>query len=124
MSKEEQNQDPFEIQPVRFIGKTEEIPDPNGEGGDPNYLSLDDKLGIIELEISRTFTPSDTAEPVTSLKIQAPSTADLKQANGNVYILKEKCIVGWTPSDIKKFLAEAHGRDGIRLQKLIRHFLD
>ena len=125
MSNENEKKDPFAIQPVRTIGNMEVIPDPDGDDGEPNYLSLEEKLGIVEIELSKPFAVSDTAEPASSIMVQAPSNAAMKKGKGNLYTIMERCVVGWTPSDITKFFnsENTHGRDNLRVQKIIRHFL-
>ena len=123
MSKDETKTDPFEIVPCKEIDKLDEIPEPDGDEGDPHYLSFEEKLGIISVGISRPFEVSDATESVTTVLVQAPSSDDIKVTKGVVYPLLERCIVGWTKTDIKKFLKVAHGRDSLRLQRLMRHFL-
>lgn len=108
-----------EMNVTRTIAAEDEIweVEQNDEKG--RFLSLDEQLGTIELELSRPLKLSDREEDLTNLQIKAPSADDIDKTQGNVRQLIGKCTTGINPKDIGKL----EGRDYLRLQKLIRHFL-
>ena len=125
MADEKKGQEnPFEINVVRTIGKTEEVWDPDEKDettGEKrgSMFSLEDRLGTIELELSGPLQLSDREEPATSVYVNAPTGDDIEQTKGTARTLMRRCVVGINPKDLGKL----HGMDYIKLQGLIRHFL-
>ena len=107
---------------TRFIDNEEEIwdPDETDEGGQKRgkMLTLDEQLGIVEFELSTPLQLSDRDEKIATIKVKGPSKSVMDTSNLASKIV-EKCVLGINPRDLKNIT----GRDYLRLQKLLRHFL-
>ena len=82
------------------------------------FLTLEEQRGAVEFELTEPMQVSDRTEPLTSIRVVAPSSKQIDDAAGNIGQLCGQSVQGIKPSDLK-----LHGRDYIRLQTLIRHFL-
>lgn len=102
---------------IKVIGVEDEIPDKDSKEG-KSFLTLQERLKPIELELLQPMQVSDRTEPLTSLKIKAPSSKQIDETEGNLHGLCSKCVQGIKPKDL-----DLHGYDYIRLQNLLRHFL-
>ena len=103
----------------RSIPEDEEIWEVEGNSERGRFLSTDDQLGTIELELKRPLKLSDREEDMPSLKVNAPTMDDIDKTQGNAKRLLQRCVPGIDPKD----MGTMHGADYIRLQKLVRHFL-
>ena len=83
------------------------------------FLSIEEQKGVVELELTMPLVVDYQEADITHLNVKAPSMDDISKTNGNVRQLIGKCIVGVSPRDV----VGLHGRDYVRLQSLIRHFL-
>ena len=107
---------------VRFIDNEEEIWDVDETDENDvkrgKMLTLEEQLGVIEFELSKPMKLSDQEESVTSIKLKAPSMDDIDSSKNRPRAILQKCVIGINPRDLK-----LEGRDYLRLQRLLRHFL-
>lgn len=107
---------------TKTIAADEDIWDPDdAERG--QFLTLDEQRGVIELELTVPLKLSDRDETLTHLKVTYPSGPDIDaiaRGSGNDNKLVAKCVQGVNPKDLENL---PHGRDNMRLKRLIRHFL-
>ena len=103
--------------PIKVIGVEDNIPDPDEKKHD-KFLTLQEQLNPVELELTEPMQVSDRTEKLTTIKVVAPSSKQINDAEGNIGVICGQCVQGIKSSDLN-----LHGRDYIRLQTLIRHFL-
>lgn len=112
-----------EQETMRTIYKDDEIWDPTekDENDEPRgkLLTIEEQMGVVELELSEPLKLSDREEPVTSLQVKGPSAQDIKTTKGTVAKLIGRCVMGIVPRDLDNL----NGRDYLRIQGLLRHFL-
>ena len=102
---------------IKVIGVEDDIPDPDEKKVD-KFLTLQEQLHPVELELLKPMEVSDRTEPMTTIRVVAPTSKQISDAEGNIGLLSAQCVQGIKPNDL-----DLHGRDYIRLHTLIRHFL-
>ena len=93
--------------------------DPVTEEKMGRFLSIEEQIGVVVLELTKPTKVSDREELITEVEIVAPDGDAIDNAKGKVRSLIGKCVMGINPRDLGKL----PGRDYLRIQNLIRHFL-